>query len=204
MPTPIIIAIAGPSCSGKTLIAITLAKKLTDATVISMDSYYRDLTTVPKDELEHWNFDQPTSIDYKMLIEQLRSLAEGNSIVKPIYHFPSHTIAPVGEEITPGRYIILDGLFALYWQEVLEQCQLKVFIQASDEVCFQRRLVRDPVERGFTPEYVSMQYQETVRPMYQKFVHPTKNQADVVLNGKGIVLDSIRAIMSKLGEISTD
>ena len=198
MSTPIIIAIAGPTCSGKTLIANSLANNLSDATVISMDSYYRDLTTVPSEELEHWNFDQPSSIDYRLMIEHIQSLSGGNSIVKPVYQFPSHTRAAEGVEIIPGRYIMLDGLFALYWKDLIKHYQLSVFIQASDEVCLKRRLARDPVERGFTPEYISRQYRDTVRPMYNKFIHPTRLRADLLVKGEDNPLVNVEKILSLL------
>ena len=165
-----------------------------------MDSYYRDLSTVPKDDLEHWNFDQPTSIDFKLLIEHVVELSAGRSIMKPIYLFPSHTRAAEGVEVIPMRYVILDGLFSLYWQEILDVCQFKIFVRASDIVCFQRRLVRDPVERGFTEEFIKMQYRETVRPMYLKHVHPTKVKADIIINGEERVGKSVDLILDYLGK----
>ncbi len=195
---PIIIAIAGPTCSGKTLIANRLADELTDAAVISMDSYYRDLTTVLPGELEHWNFDQPASIDYKLLIEHVKELSAGRSIMKPVYRFPSHTRATKRVNINPKKFVILDGLFALYWKEVLRNCQLKVFVQVSDNICLKRRLRRDPTERGFTPEYITMQYNETVRPMYRKYVHSTRFQADIIINGENPVADSVEHIIDNI------
>ena len=103
MPIPIVIAIAGPTCSGKTIIANSLAEKLTDTTIISLDSYYRDLTSIPPDKLEHWNFDQPSSIDYNLLIDQVKSLSQGESIIKPVYQFSSHTRSAEGVKVIPKK-----------------------------------------------------------------------------------------------------
>jgi len=201
MSKPCIIAIGGPTCSGKSLLSNSLADNLTDAAVISMDSYYRDLTKVDSAELESWNFDHPASLDYNLLVEDISRLAAGRSILKPIYRYPSHTRAAEGIEVIPGAYIILDGLYALYWEAVLDYCQLKVFVSVPDAVCLQRRLRRDPVERGFTTDYIEMQYQETVRPMYQKYVHYTRERADLILNGEDEIKLSVESILNMLAKI---
>ncbi len=179
---PQLIGIAGPSCSGKTELARWLSRA-TGAQVLNLDHYYIDLAHLPLEIRAKTNFDEPHSVDHDAILEHARTLRSGQSIHAPQYNFATHTRAPGDEVIEPGRLVILEGLFALYWAELRDLFALKIYVHAPDEVCFQRRLFRDTRERGRTEASVREQYAATVRPGVVDFIAPCKAHADLVLSG---------------------
>ena len=177
---PYLIAIAGGSGSGKTWLADYLAQRL-PATILALDSYYRDLSELDLAARAHQNFDVPESLDWELILRQLEMLARGFEIEKPVYQFATHTRAAHTERVRPGEFVIIEGLFALYKERVRQLCGTKVFIWVEDPICLSRRLARDMRERGRSRESVIAQYDGTVRPMYEKYVLPTRQFADLVL-----------------------
>lgn len=179
---PYLIAVAGPSCSGKSELSKALQTKL-KAPVLGLDSYYREFAHLPLEQRARMNFDEPASLDQNLLIAQVRSLGEGRAIEKPVYDFSRHTRSGEVERIEPAGYVIVEGLFALYWPELRELYGTSVFIDVDDAVCYQRRLERDVRERARTPESVNVQYNTMVRPMAERYILPTRAWADVVVSG---------------------
>lgn len=180
---PYLIAIAGPSCSGKSELSKRLSGELR-APVVSLDSYYRELAHLPLEERARMNFDEPAALDEALLLAQVRALAAGRAIDRPVYDFSRHTRSGQFERIEPAPFVIVEGLLALYWPELRALYGTKVYIDAADdEVCFRRRLERDVRERGRTPESVYAQYQATVRPMAERYILPTRAWADLVVSG---------------------
>lgn len=181
---PHIIGIAGPSGSGKTVLACLLAEELGHGTVvIGLDSYYRDLSGMAVEGRGHVNFDAPTALDDSLLVAQLGALARGEPIEKPTYDFITHTRAPSTQRVTPGHFVILEGLFMFYWERVRALLGTKIFLTLDPELCLVRRTARDVRERGRTPESVREQFMGTALPMYEKHVWPTRVHADLVLRG---------------------
>ncbi|MBZ5512947.1 MAG: uridine kinase [Acidobacteriia bacterium] len=192
-----IIAVAGPSCAGKTELAKRLARSLS-ATILSMDAYYRDLAFLPLESRSKFNFDLPDSLDHTLLREHLTALAAGLPIQRPVYDFTIHTRSSVWETVTPGPFLILEGLFALYWDDLRPLLTTKVYVDAPDEVCLARRQVRDVLERGRTAESVHKQYIEIVRPMAELYIHPTRRFADVVVSGQVPLEQSTVEVMARI------
>ncbi len=189
---PFLIGIAGPSCSGKSEVAYNILSRFKDgeAVIIHLDSYYHDLAQLEFEQRAEWNFDIPRALDHELLISNLSQLLQGKSIEKPIYLFPSHTRANKGETVKPAKYVIVEGLFALYWEDVRSLLDLKVYIDASDSICLTRRKDRDSEQRVRTIESVVEQYEKTVRPMFEKYVQPTKAFADLIINGENPIVQS--------------
>jgi uridine kinase len=179
---PHLIGIAGPSCAGKSELALWLAAHL-DAPILNLDHYYVDMADLPLEERARRNFDEPAALQHTLIVEHARRLAAGEPIRAPRYDFVTHTRAHSEQLITPGRYVILEGLFALQWPEVRAFLRTKLFVFAPDEVCLERRLARDVVERGRTPESVRWQFKTTVQPMARQHVLPARAYADLVLVG---------------------
>ncbi len=196
-PQPYLIGIAGPSCSGKSEVSRRVAEVL-GAPVLSLDSYYRDLSHLSLAERAAVNFDAPESMDAGLLIRQLQELAAGTAIRKPIYNFASHTPSGAFDFIEPSEFVVVEGLFALHWKEVRDLLHTKVFISADHEVCFERRLYRDVRERGRTEESVEKQYRETVRPMCDQYILPTLRYAHLVLNGAAPLERSVRFVVNQV------
>jgi uridine kinase len=179
---PHLIGIAGPSCAGKSELALWLALRL-DAPVLNLDHYYVDMADLPLEERARRNFDEPAALEHTLILEHARRLAAGASIRAPRYDFVTHTRTHSEQLITPGHYVILEGLFALHWPEVRAFLSTKLFVSAPDEVCLKRRLARDVVERGRTPESVRWQFETTVKPMAHQHLLPAQVYADLVLVG---------------------
>lgn len=194
---PFCIGIAGPSCAGKTSVARRVAELLPGTTTIfGLDSYYHDLSHLPLPERKQFNFDHPAALEDQMLAEHLQALSQGRTIRRPVYDFPTHTrLKDKFDEITPGDFLIVEGLFTFHWPQVRSIFDVKAFITAKDPVCFERRKVRDIEERGRTLEFVLAQYQETVRPGSDHFILPTREFADVQLSGERPIEDSARRIL---------
>ncbi len=179
---PHIIGIAGASGSGKTALAQALAKRLPQPVpVVDLDAYYRDLSHMPLAERIHVNFDSPEALDEALLVGQIQVLACGTSINKPIYDFTIHTRSSAVEPIMPGPFVIIEGLFSLYWPALRALCHTKIFLPTNSAICFDRRLQRDTRERGRTAESVQAQWQTTTLPMFEHYVWPTREYADLIL-----------------------
>jgi uridine kinase len=179
---PHLIAIAGPSGSGKTELARRLASTL-DAPILSLDCYYRDAAHLPFAERVRINFDDPRSIEHELLARHLRALADGEEIAVPVYDFTQYVREPRTQPFRAERYVIVEGLFGLYWEDVRSLAGTKVYVDGPDEVCLARRMERDIRERGRTLESVIEQYAATVQPMAKLHVLPTREFADVVVSG---------------------
>lgn len=192
-----IIAIGGPSCAGKTDLAKRLARSLS-ATILPMDAYYRDLAFLPLESRCKFNFDIPDSIDHSLLREHLTALAAGISVQRPVYDFTVHTRSSLSQTVTPGRFLILEGLFALHWEDLRPLLTTKVYVDAPDDVCLARRQVRDVLERGRTAESVHKQYVETVRPMADLYVLPTRRFADIVVSGQVPLEQSTAEVLARV------
>lgn len=193
-----IIGIAGPSGAGKSFLSRHLGEEL-DATFLHLDSYYSDLAHLSLVQRAHQNFDAPESLDSELLVEHVKQLAKGIAIEKPLYDFTIHSRKKETERVDPRAYIIIEGLFALYWEEIRKLSKTKVYVDLGEEICLERRIERDIKERGRTRESVLEQYRTTVLPMAKQYVYPTRSYADIVVTGNdnihyevSTVLDHIR------------
>jgi uridine kinase len=137
----------------------------------------------------------PWALDDVLIAEQLERLAGGESVVRPVYDYATHARAPRGLRVGPADAIVVEGLFALYWERVRRLFDLSAFLFADHKTCLARRIARDTRERGRTLEEVIRQYRRQVRPMYDRFVRPTRHRADVLLGGTGTVADLVARVM---------
>jgi uridine kinase len=156
-----IIGIAGPSSSGKTEFSRQLAGRLPGTNIVSLDSYYRGMEEIPLEERRKVNFDHPDSLDWD---QHLTAVAAGRPFDEPVYSFADYARTAEIRRIEPAEFLIVEGLFVLYWPQLRGVLDTKVYVQTDPAVCFNRRLRRDVAERGRTPESVCEQYQKTVRP----------------------------------------
>ncbi len=183
METPIVIGIAGASGSGKTTLAVELAREL-DGIHFPLDTYYLDLSHLPMEERAQQNLDDPDIIECGLLARHVAALARGETIERPLYDFSKYIRIPDRTEtVEPRLCVVVEGLFALHYPELLPLYRLRVYVDTADEVCFERRLKRDVETRGRTPESVKQQYEKTVRPAGIRFVRPSAKNADVTVDG---------------------
>ncbi|HEV2134068.1 MAG TPA: uridine kinase [Terracidiphilus sp.] len=194
---PVVVGVAGCSGSGKTTLAAELARTL-DGTHFPIDHYYRDLAHLPLAERHRQNFDDPELIEHALLASQVAALAKSEAIERPLYDFAKHTrVAGRTERITAQAVLIVEGVFALHYAELLPLYHLRIFIDAPDEMCFERRLKRDIEQRGRTAESVRVQYEATVRPAAVAYVRPSAAQADLVLDGTGALDWKVERVLAE-------
>jgi uridine kinase len=195
---PVVVAIAGCSGSGKTTLAAELARTL-GGVHFHFDNYYLDLAQMPLAERALQNFDNPALIESPLLASHVRALASGKAIERPVYDFSTYTRIPgQSETVDPGPFLLVEGLFALVYPELLPLYQLRVYIDTPDELSFERRLKRDMEERGRSPESVRRQYEATVRPSSVAFVRPSAVHADLVVDGVGALDWKVERVLTEM------
>ena len=182
---PYIVGIAGGTGSGKTTLTQTLFDHLgTDQMAcIAHDAYYRNFSHLPPDQRAQINFDHPDALETDLLAQHLQTLSQGNTTDIPTYDFSTHTRTSQTHAISPRPIIIVEGILILTQELLRQYLDLKIFVDAPADIRLIRRLNRDVSERGRTPESVTQQYLQTVRPMHDAFVEPTRQHADLIVPG---------------------
>ncbi|GAX19395.1 uridine kinase [Fistulifera solaris] len=188
MPIPVVtIGIAGGTGAGKTTLAHRLFQKLDESENVSYlhhDSYYRDLSHLTPTDRARNNFDHPDSLETSLLIEHIQSLKRGEAVDVPLWDFASHTRAKGTQSVTPQKIILVEGILILSDENLRRELDVMVYVDAAADIRLVRRLSRDLRERGRTVDDVLCQYNETVRPMHEMFVEPSKYKADVIVNNE--------------------
>ena len=182
--SPIIIGIAGGSGSGKTRLSEQILNILgrDNVNIISHDNYYKDISDLNIDERNKTNFDHPSSLDTELLINHLNKLKIRNSVKMPIYDFTTHTRKKnVFIDIKPKSIIILEGILIFTNKELIDLLDIKIYMEVESDIRFIRRLKRDINDRGRNQSQVIKQYLESVKPMYTKYVEPSKKYADIIV-----------------------
>ncbi len=197
-----IIGISGGTGSGKTTVANRILESVSarEVVFIQQDSYYRNLTDLPLDYRGLANFDHPDALDNELLLNHVRRLKSGEAIELPLYDFKTHSRLSETRTVESKPIVIVEGILIFADPRLLEQMDIKVFVDTPDDIRFIRRLRRDIAERGRTAESVIEQYLATVRPMHMQFVEPSKRHADVIIPEGGHNLVSIDLLSGKIRE----
>jgi uridine kinase len=201
-----IIGICGGTGSGKTTVANRILESVSTNEVVFLqqDSYYRNLEQLPLDFREIANFDHPDAIDNDLLVEHVRALKAGEAVELPLYDFKTHSRVAETLHIEPRPIIIVEGILIFAEKRLLDEMDIRVYVDTPDDIRFIRRLRRDVAERGRTVESVIEQYLTTVRPMHTQFVEPSKRCADVIIPEGGHNLVSIGLISGRIRERLAD
>ena len=183
MTDAILIGISGASGSGKTLITKTIIDNIGDdkISIIQEDSYYKDLSDIPFNDRTGKNFDHPDAFEHDLLTRDLTDLKNGIDVQIPVYDYKTHTRKKKTNTISPKKVIILEGILILNDPSIRELLDIRVYVDAMPDICFIRRLQRDISERRRTIESIINQYLQTVRPMFLKFVEPSKKYSGLSL-----------------------
>ena len=198
---PLVIGIAGCSGSGKTTLAHELTTQL-DATFFPLDLYYRDLSQFPLDTRHKLNFDHPDSLESELIIEHVRGLAAGQPIDRPVYDFKTHSrVLGSFDTITPTSVVIVEGILALHYPELLPLYHFSIYVNAPNEVCLNRRIYRDMLERGRTEESVRAQFEATAKPMADLYVLPSAANATITVEGTDSLDWSVEQILQRLNRL---
>jgi uridine kinase len=206
MKKPYIIGITGGSASGKTFFLHSLLSHFTrdEVCLISQDNYYKDIDQVPIDINGIENFDLPESIDFKLFAEHINLLKAGKTVLKKEYVFNNTAIEPSILEFRPAPIIVVEGIFVFHDFFVSKLLDLKVFIDAAEHIKIRRRIIRDNNERGYDLEDVLYRWENHVAPTYERFIKPTKQDADIIINnnlhfenGLQILTSYLKTILEK-------
>lgn len=200
MERPLLIGLAGGTASGKSLVASTLIRNLGSSEVVMLeqDAYYRDFAGLSVEERGRLNFDHPDSFDRELLLDHVQTLLRGQPIDKPIYDFTRHTRLPQTERVEGHTVVILEGILVLEDPALRRLMNIKVFIDTDADVRLIRRIRRDTVERGRSLESILTQYEESVRPMHQQFIEPSKRFADIIIPEGGKNRVAIDLLVTKV------
>lgn len=178
-----IIGLTGGSASGKTRFFRSLKDYFNTDQVcfISQDEYYKKKEFQPLDVNGICNFDLPESIDVEAFVKDLKALKEGKCIERKEYTFNNPTKTPQILTYSPAPVIVVEGIFVLYYPEVAEQLDLKIFLDAKEHIRLKRRILRDKEERGYDLHDVLYSYETHVAPTYEKYIEPCRELADIII-----------------------
>ena len=196
-----IIGIAGGSGSGKTRLAKNVLKEINNKQVqaITVDSYYKDLSHLTFNERAKNNFDHPDAIDFDLLYNDLKAIIDNKTISTPLYDYKTHTREKEkSNKLENVKVIILEGILALYNSNIRNLMSMKIFVDTPSDIRLLRRIKRDVNKRARSIESVTEQYNNTVKPMFLKFVKPTKDYADLIVPNGGKNKISIDAIVTNI------
>ena len=201
MDNILVIGIAGGSGSGKTTLMKNLVEKFQGSvTVVSHDNYYKRHDELTYEERCLLNYDEPGAFDTSLMVSQLDQLRHGQAIDCPVYDFTVHNRSNETVHIIPERVIIVEGILIFEPQALRELMDIRIFVDTDADIRLCRRIKRDVNKRGRSLESVLSQYQQTVKPMHEKYVEPSKKYANIVVpeGGKNVVaLDMIEGVIRR-------
>lgn len=198
-----VIGLAGGTGSGKTTVARNLLRRLALdwIPILQQDAYYRDLADLAPAQRTVRNFDHPNSIEIDLFTDHLGALKEGRPVERPVYDFRRHVRTAETVRIEPRDVILVEGILLFHFPDVRELLDVKIYVDTPSDIRLLRRIDRDIRERGRTFKSVSEQYVQTVRPMHEEFVEPSKRFADVIIPEGGeneIAIDMIASRVRSL------
>ena len=195
----LVIGIAGGTGSGKTTLMKNIINRFGDVvTVLSHDNYYRRHDELTYEERCKINYDEPAALETDLMAYHLDLLRKGESIECPVYDFTQHNRSDETITVVPKSVIIVEGILIFENEPLRELMDIKIFVDTDADVRLCRRIKRDVNKRGRTLESVLTQYQETVKPMHEKYVEPSKKFADLVVPEGGKNLVALDMIMGRI------
>ena len=200
---PVVAGVAGGTASGKSTFCAALQRRMPRGAVVvlQLDSYYRCRADLPPSERERLNYDHPDALDVERMVEHLRELRRGRAVRVPVYDFSTHTRAAKTVEISSAPVILVEGILALHWKELREQYDLKIFLEAREDIRLHRRIARDRSERGRTRASVMNQWNDSVQPMSARYCDPTKKFSDLIVSGESPYDDILDDMVRRLAEL---
>lgn len=210
---PIVIGVTGGSGSGKTTVSKAIYENLRGQSIqiINQDTYYNDQADMTMEERKSVNYDHPLAFDTALLIEQLDALRHNQAVEMPVYDYKEYTRSQATVHVEPQDVIILEGILILDDERLRDLMDIKVYVDADDDIRILRRIQRDMQERGRSLESIISQYLKTVKPMYHQFIEPTKRYADIIVPEGGenhvaidILTTKVRDVLAKRGHLTAD
>lgn len=195
----IVLGVAGGTGSGKTTLTRTLKERFGDQiSVISHDNYYKRQDDLSYEERCQTNYDHPDAFDTDLMVEHLKELKAGRSILCPVYDFSQHNRSDDLIQIQPAPVILVEGILIFASPELCDEMDIKVFVDTDADVRILRRIIRDVKKRGRTLDSVITQYLTTVKPMHEQFVEPSKRRADLIIPSGGKNAVAVEMLIHRL------
>ena len=199
MTLPILIGIAGGTGSGKTTLTKQIARRFGEhVTVIRHDNYYRSHSDLTYEQRAALNFDCPEAFETELLIEHLKQLRKGIAIDSPLYDYTIHNRSTQTEHILPTKVIIVEGILIFADVTLCELMDIKLFVDTDADVRILRRIRRDVRDRGRSLDSVIQQYLQTVKPMHEQYVEPSRKNADLIIPEGGKNLVALEMIFTRI------
>ena len=199
MTLPILIGIAGGTGSGKTTLTKQIARRFGEhVTVIRHDNYYRSHSDLTYEQRAALNFDCPEAFETELLIEHLKQLRKGIAIDSPLYDYTIHNRSTKTEHILPTKVIIVEGILIFADVTLCELMDIKLFVDTNADVRILRRIRRDVRDRGRSLDSVIQQYLQTVKPMHEQYVEPSRKNADLIIPEGGKNLVALEMIFTRI------
>lgn len=200
----LIIGIAGGTGSGKTTVVRSILDSLPkeEVAVIPQDCYYNDNHHIPLEERLKMNYDEPAAIEWPLLCRHLQALKEGNAIEMPTYDFITCARLDKTVRVEPREVVVVEGILVLADKPLRDMMDVRVFVDADADDRLIRVIHRDCIERGRTPQMVIDRYSETLKPMHELYIEPSKRYADLIVPQGGhnkvavkLLTDYIRSLL---------
>lgn len=199
MAEVLVIGIAGGSGSGKTTLMKRLLERFgDDIAVLSHDNYYRAHYEMPYEERCKLNYDHPDAFETEMMVEHLQRLKNGEAIQCPTYDYTIHNRSEAVITVEPRPVIVVEGILIFADKALCREMDIRIFVDTDADVRLARRIKRDVAKRGRSLESVLNQYMQTVKPMHEQFVEPSKKNADLVVLEGGKNLVALEMIMNRI------
>ena len=195
----LVIGIAGGTGSGKTTLMKNLIQAFeNDVTILSHDNYYKRHDELTYEERCKLNYDEPAALETDLMARHLDQLRQGNAIDCPVYDFTQHNRSDETIHIEPKKVIIVEGILIFENQPLRDLMDIRIFVDTDADVRLCRRIKRDVNKRGRSLESVLLQYQETVKPMHEMYVEPSKKYANIIVPEGGKNLVALDMIMGRI------
>lgn len=201
----LVIGIAGGTGSGKTTVVRKIIESLPqdEVAVMPQDCYYKDNRHIPLEERLKMNYDEPASIEWTLLTKQLGELKEGRTVQMPTYDFITCSRMKETVTVKPKEVVVVEGILVLTDKSLRDMMDVKVFVDADADERLIRVIHRDCIERGRTPQMVIDRYVETLKPMHELYIEPSKRYADLIVPQGGhnnvaikLLTDYIRSLLN--------
>ena len=194
-----VVGIAGGSACGKTTIVNRIKENFgDDIVVISHDSYYKAHDELDYDDRAKLNYDHPSSFDTDRMVEDIKNLKENKEIRVPVYDYTIHNRSMETIKVSPKKVVIIEGILILENKDLRDLMDIKVYVDTDADERLMRRMKRDMIERARSVESVLQQYAETVKPMHEQFIEPSKKYADIIIPRGGENLTGIHILQEHL------
>lgn len=178
----LVIGIAGGSGSGKTTLTNQIASQFQErVTIIKHDDYYKAHDDMDYEERSRLNYDHPNAFDTDLMIEHLKKLKKGESVECPVYDYTIHNRSKNTMTIEPEKVIIVEGILIFENRDLCNLMDIRIFVDTDADLRIVRRIQRDVLERARSLESVISQYLNTVKPMHEQFVEPSKKNANIIV-----------------------